>query len=103
MSDTERYAKALHAVQSGVATLIELERGPDLDPPAVHGEASPKHLRVGVNSALIGNGAIAELLINKGIFTQAELESKLADFAEREQASYEKLLSAKLGSKISLA
>jgi hypothetical protein len=45
MDDRKRYHDALHAVQSGVAVMIQRE--PD-------GEASPKHLRVGVNAAMLG-------------------------------------------------
>ena len=53
MSDQDRYVKAAHAMQSGVA--VCMERGT--------AETTPKHLRVGVNSAMVNDAAIARLLI----------------------------------------
>ena len=58
------YEQALHGVQSGVA--YEHSKGsPD---------GSPKHLRVGINSAHVNNAAIARLLIDKNIITMDEYE-----------------------------
>lgn len=73
---TDRYEAAMHAVQTGIALLIE--RGDTL--------ATPKHLRVGINSAMVTDSAIATLLIEKGVFTEAEYRDALAAAAEREQA-----------------
>jgi hypothetical protein len=56
---TLTYAEAMHAMQTGVANLS----GNDL---------APKHLRVGINSALVDNAALARLLVKKGVFTQEE-------------------------------
>ena len=56
------YEQALHGMQSGVA--YEHSNGsPD---------GSPKHLRVGINSAQVNNAALARLLIDKGIITMDE-------------------------------
>jgi hypothetical protein len=74
-----RYQAACHAMQSGVA--LEHSQG------ARDGE--PKHLRVGVNSALVTDAAVTRLLIEKGVFTEQELAIALADEMEREVERYE--------------
>lgn len=82
MTDQERYNKAMHAMQTGVA--LELSRGSD--------SASPKHLRVGVNSALCDQSALARLLVEKGIMTWDEYGKSVADEAEREVQRYRERL-----------
>lgn len=74
----QRYIAAVHAVQSGVSAKMAL------DPT----EVEPKHLRVGVNSALVGDRALVELLAEKGILTAAEYFSKAADCMEEERDHY---------------
>ncbi len=88
----ERYLAAMHAVQSGVA--MEIEAGST--------DTTPKHLRVGINSAMVDHGALATVLIQKGILTEEEYFEALAETAEREQAAYEARLSARYGRKITL-
>lgn len=90
--DTDRYNAAMHAVQSGVA--MDVERG--------SADTTPKHLRVGVNAALVGQAAIARLLIDRGVFTLDEYVAALADSAEAEQDRYEQGLSAELGTHVTL-
>lgn len=75
----QRYAAAMHGVQTGIA--YEMEHGSK--------ETEPKHLRVGVNSALLDSGALATLLMRKGVITEVEYFETLAEFAERELTSYE--------------
>ena len=77
--DRERYMNAAHAMQSGVA--IWMERG--------NKETEPKHLRVGINSAMSDQGALTRLLIEKGVFTEEEYVAAVADAMEREVAIYE--------------
>jgi len=89
----QRYATAMHAVQAGVATKMEL--GGDQT-------TTPKHLRVGINSALVDCSAVAGLLIRKGLFTEEEYLEALADAAERERDSYEAELSVRLGKPVTL-
>lgn len=84
--DTDRYLAAAHAVQSGVAAEMALNPKP----------TEPKHLRVGVNSALVSNVALARLLIEKGVFTLDEYEAAQAAEMEAEQARYEQRLGVKL-------
>jgi hypothetical protein len=92
MTDLERYHAACHAMQSGVA--MEMNYLPE--------PTQPKHLRVGVNSALCDNSALALLLIAKGVITLDELHKALADQMEAEVAGYEKRLAERLGSHVEL-
>ena len=75
-----RYHAALHGVQSAVAYEIEMH----LTAAAV----TPKHLRVGINAAMVDSAAIAGLLIAKGIITESEYYEALANAAEQELARY---------------
>jgi hypothetical protein len=77
-ANIHRYEAAMHAMQTGVAYVMEKDPS----------ETSPKHLRVGVNSSLIEQAAIAEILVEKGLLTWDEYYKKLADVAERERNSY---------------
>lgn len=91
-----RYQRAAHAMQTGVKMLMEIE-GPSR-------ETSPKHLRVGVNSALSDMGALARLLIQKGVISAAEYELTVMLGMEMEVRSYEAKISALTGgAKITLA
>lgn len=81
-----RYLAAMHAVQTGVA--LSIERGSK--------ESTPKHLRLGVNSAMIDSSAMAKLLIEKGIVSETEYLEMLVKVAEEEQVSYEARLGVKL-------
>lgn len=77
-ADRERYIAAAHGMRSGVAMKMNYDVA----------ETEPKHLRVGVNNALVGNGALAGLLIAKGIITREEYYGALADAMERERDAY---------------
>lgn len=89
-NDRNRYDAALHAMQSGVAA----EMGKPCE---------PKHLRVGVNSALVGNAAIARLLIEKGVITLDEYVAAEADEMERERDRYAERLSTQTGTNVTLS
>ena len=88
-----RYEAASHAMQSGVAAMLALG----------HDQANPKHLRTGVNAAMVEHGAMVELLIAKGVFSREEFFSALADKMEAEARSYEKRLKELTGKDIKLA
>ena len=90
----DRYLDAVHAMQTGVAFLIEQEPGDK--------ESSPKHLRVGVNSALLSLGGLVQVLIDKGILTPEEYLKAQADSAEREVADYERRIEELTGAKVTL-
>lgn len=79
-------------MQTGVAYEIEIDSS----------QASPKHLRVGVNSAMLQQSALVRLLIAKGVFTWAEYFAALADAAEAERDLYAGRLSAHYGRSITL-
>lgn len=87
-----RYLAAAHAMQSGVASKMVFD-------PA---ETTPKHLRVGVNSAMSDHSALAKLLIEKGVITEEEYFSAIADAMEREKGLYEKTVSDHFGAAVTL-
>ena len=78
-SDSNRYLAAMHAMQTGVA--YELARDPS--------SGTPKHLRVGVNTAMCDHAALVRILVAKGIVTDAEYATAIADEMEREKQRYE--------------
>lgn len=78
--DEARYRQALHGVQCAIGFEHHIGVGHISD---------PKHLRTGIDSAHISNGALLELLIEKGLITYDEYVAKLASFAERELLGYE--------------
>jgi len=82
----ERYHRAAHAMQSGVT--MDMNYCPSA--------TEPKHLRVGVNSAMSDTAGLAALLIKKGLITEAEYTEAMADQMELEQKRYEKHLSKHL-------
>lgn len=92
MSDTDRYQRAAHAVQTGVA--YDLERDPS--------SGTPKHLRTGVNLAMAEHAGLAQLLVRKGIITDQEYAAAMVQAAEDEAARYEALLTERYGVKITL-
>ena len=91
-ADIDRYERALHAMQTGVAT--EQGRGST--------DGSPKHLRVGVNSAKVEMSALATALIEAGVFTRAQYIRYLADAMEAEVAEYERRLTEQTGVRVRL-
>lgn len=88
--DWYRYMSAMRRMQSGVAFL------PDKS------DQEPKHLRVGVNGAMVNADAFLHLLIDKGVITSEEFQKYLADSAEKEADRYEKLVQAALGPHVRL-
>lgn len=75
----ERYLRAMHGVQSGVAYEMTKDTKP----------TDPKHLRVGINAAMIEHGALVKVLFDKGVLTEDEYYAALADGAEEELRRYE--------------
>ena len=88
----ERYQAAMHAMQTGVAIWMEIEPG----------ETEPKHLRVGVNSALLDSSALAKLLIAKGVFTDEEYALALVEMVEAEVEHYRSRLEKSYGTAVTL-
>lgn len=87
----ERYLAATHAMQSGVAYTENKE------------SQTPKHLRVGVNCAMVNHAAIVGLLMKKGFTSEVEYFEALADAMEEEKLKWEGELSNQRGVKVSLA
>lgn len=74
----ERYLAAAHAMQTGVAFTMHS------DPK----QTDPKHLRVGINAAMVEHGALVGLLLEKGLLTMEEYYKALADKMEAEVQTY---------------
>jgi hypothetical protein len=90
---TEEYKQLAHAMQSGVATEMHLPYTKQTD---------PKHLRVGVNSAMVDAGALAGLLIRKGIITELEYVQAIRDGMAAEVEAYQQRLTEYYGRPITL-
>jgi len=87
-----RYKQLEHAMQTGVAYKMEY------DPK----DTTPKHLRVGINSAMVETGALVQLLIQKGMLTQIEWLEMLVAGLEKEVQSYTDELTRHHGANITL-
>lgn len=85
--DAARHTAAAHAMQSGVAMEMNWNPGP----------TDPKHLRVGVNTALSDQAGLVRLLIAKGLITEAEYIAAIADEMEREVVRYEERMQEHIG------
>lgn len=88
------YKRLLHAMQSGVAFLKD------------KGDQSPKHLRVGINSATVNDAALVRVLIAKGIVTLEEYFEALVEEVKREVERYRQMIAREQGvdpSQINLA
>lgn len=83
----ERYAQLCHAMQTGVAFVMENDPSP----------TTPKHLRVGINSAMVDSAALARLLMSKGIITEDEYFDSLIQTMEEEVQRYREELSQYFG------
>jgi len=84
----DRYMKACHAMQTGVLFMM----GHTVS-------HHPKHLRVGINSALVEHSALALLLIEKGIISHKEYQVALVEGMEQEKKRYEDKANQLLGVK----
>ena len=73
-------------MQSGVAMKMNYDSS----------ETTPKHLRVGVNSAMVETGALAKLLMEKGVFTEEEYYQALVEVMQNEVNLYREWLQQRL-------
>lgn len=94
----EKLLALQHMVQSGIAALqghhdLYGSRFPQVE---------PKHLRVGVNSAMVEASATARILFAKGICTPREFFDQLIAVWNEEVDSYEKLLCETIGPQVRL-
>ena len=86
----ERYAKAAHAMQSGVKMIQNFEHSEMSSHSTFEASDSPKHLRVGINATMCDEAALVKLLVKKGLFTQLEYVTAIVDEMESEVKRYEK-------------
>lgn len=89
----EEYRALSHAMQSGVA--VDQARGSE--------DGSPKHLRVGVNVALVDGASLVKLLMDKGIFTEEEHLVAVVEGMRAEVHRYQRALSDRYGLHVTLA
>ena len=76
----KNYVDAAHAMQTGVAILM----GHDSR------ETEPKHLRVGINSAMVNDAALVKILISKGIITMEEYDQAITEEMNAEAERYQR-------------
>jgi hypothetical protein len=82
----QEYFALAHAMQSGVAMKINYDDS----------DTNPKHLRVGVNSTMVETGALAKLLMEKGVFTEQEYYQALVELMQNEVNLYKEWLRQRL-------
>lgn len=86
------YEEAAHGVQTAIKhemQLAEMGRG---DPANAdrHPGTEPKHLRVGIDLRACDHAALASLMIEKGLITEAEYVERIRVFVNDELAGYER-------------
>ena len=81
-----------HAIQSGVAQKMSLDSS----------ETDPKHLRVGVNSAMCDHAALVKVLIDEGVLTFEGYQAARQEVYTKEVQMYERWLSNRIGMQVSL-
>lgn len=91
-SQQKEYLQLCHAMQTGVA----------MSQACGCQDGTPKHLRVGVNSALVSNTAVVRLLVEKGIITDKEYADALITSMREEVKRYEHELTEKMGKSVRL-
>lgn len=74
------YEDALHGIQTGVAMEIEGK---------MNDATTPKHLRVGIDSAHVSHAALIRLLLDKKLITIDEYQEELRLETNRELDRYE--------------
>jgi hypothetical protein len=99
-----RYGALAHAVQSGAAQEQALDDAAVRtgNRSATGVPHSPKMLRTGINMAMVEGGALAQLLIGKGVITMEEYRTALLIGLEREVEEYERRLSVRIGVPVTL-
>lgn len=88
----DEYEALCHAMQSGVAAKQFVSGS----------ETQPKHLRVGINNALVSQAVLVKILVDKRIITDLEYFTALRDAMKKEVESYEEYLSHQHGTTIKL-
>ena len=87
-----RHAAAQRRMQSGVAADMATGGAPE----------NKKHLRVGLNTALVDHASLTRLLMAKGLISEEEYAEAIAEGMEAEVRRFEELLSKRTGRSVSL-
>lgn len=98
-----RYQEAAHGVQTGVRAELELAGYPAAQVGPCEAAGNVKHLRTGINSAMVETSVLAKLMVERKLITWAEYYEALADGMVAERDKYEKLLTEKLDHKVTLS
>ena len=88
----EEYIQLAHAMQSGVALVME-QGGKGTE---------PKHLRVGINSAMVEHGALVGLLLEKGVITPEEDFESLLKYMQIEVDKYQEVVTKIFGENVNV-
>ena len=83
MNTLDRLKKRSMELLHGMQSAIEFGFG------GADGNPKHKHLRVGINNALISHSALVQTLIQKGVFTEEEYFTNYVAALEAEVAGYE--------------
>jgi hypothetical protein len=89
----QEYMHHAHRMQAGVEY--------EMNQPG-NESTTPKHLRVGINTAMQDQASLVKLLIGKGIITQDEYLQAIAEGMKEEADAYERRLQEKLGPGVKL-
>jgi len=99
----EKILELVHSMQTGVQFEIAHEEGTvEIDFGPSSSASNRKHLRVGVNNALVEIGALRNTLIKCGVFEEHIFWSTYIEALEEEVKGYEKKLSEFMGSVVHL-
>jgi hypothetical protein len=99
---TQRYTALAHAVQTGIGWTIAIDNPKVFDINQDPNLCAHKHLRVGIDTNKSDLGALARLMIKKGVFTDEEYKLTILEGLENEKRLYEIKLSEHFGKEITL-
>jgi hypothetical protein len=88
----EEYDRLSHAMMTGVGHDVQLR--PE--------STSAKHVRTGINAALVSHAALVRLLMEKRLITDVEYWRAAVEEMRREVERYEQILSESTGGRTSI-
>jgi hypothetical protein len=95
-----RYLDLCHAHQSGVAADLSTDERNFDDNAHLDIMRVLKHHRVGIDGALVEQGALVKLLFEKGVFKEEEYFAAIIIAREEEVKQYEGRISERLGKNV---
>jgi len=87
-----RYEIACHAMQTGVAYKMAVSPN----------ETNPKHLRVGINSAMVETSVLFKIMLKRGLITEIEFYEILCETMEEEAKGYQSWIEVHIGKQVKL-